>query len=198
MKRLQTIVTSSLLGLVILSTACGPVEWGETYIWGHGYTVHFKLPKPFKESEGYVELETHRTPYEHGYVTDGEEKKFQVRVMEMPVGAWMMDGYNRQAIVELGLSRGNPNTSDKILDRQDFIDPDWPEHVNPAEELTIESADGKTVRHTRVLIYESTETYWCYVVLTAVRPKTEPRSVDVDKFFNSLRICTGDKRPGRC
>lgn len=201
MKRLSAIVGFSFLPLAILWTACGPAEWSEASIWGHGYAVHFKMPKPFKRSEGFVELETGRTPFETGYVTEGDEdNKFQVRTMELPVDAWIMDEFNPRKVLELALKRENTR-ADKMLDSQGFTDPNWPENVNPAEEFTIESADGKTIRHTRILIYEALgqrESYACYVLLTASRPKDKSRSVDVDRFFNSLRICTGDKRPGRC
>ena len=192
----------SLLG-IFWSTACGPAEWGETYIWGHGYTVHFKMPKPFKEAKGYVTLETGRTPFEKGYVTEGDDDhKFQIRVMELPVGAWQMDGYTRRKMLELALERENKG-ADKMLEVKDFTDLNWPANVNPAEEFMIASADRKTVRHTRIMIYETTgprESYSCYVLLTATRPTDEPRSHDVDRFFNSLRICTDtdDKKPDGC
>lgn len=108
MKRLSTIAKSSSLGLLILLTACGPTEWTEASVWGHGYTVHFKMPKPFKRSEGFVELETGRTPFEKGYVTEGDdEHTFQLRTMELPTGAWGMDGFNPRGILELALNREN-------------------------------------------------------------------------------------------
>lgn len=192
----------SLLGLGIFwTTACGPSEWGETYIWGHGYTVHFKMPKPFKSAEGYVTLQTGRTPFEKGYVTEGDEdNKFQIRTMELPVGAWQMDGYTPRKLLELALERENQG-ADKMLEVKAFTDLNWPESVDPAEEFMIVSADRKTTRHTRILVYETRgqrESYACYVLLTASRPTDEPRSHDVDKFFNSLKICTGDKTSGRC
>ena len=200
MSRLTAIGICSLLALgMVCFTSCGSAEWAKDYIPGNGYSVHFEMPKPFTKAAGTVRLMDGRTPFEHGYVTQGDdEHKFQVRVIEMPVAAWQAAGYNRSAVVEYALSRENPASADKILDRHDFNDPVWPDHVNPAEELTIESADGKTVRHSRVVLYEGRETVWCYVLLTASRPKDEPRSPDVDKFFNSLKICTGDERPGRC
>lgn len=201
MKRLNAIVTFSFLSFGILLTGCGPAEWGETSISGHGYTVHFKMPKPFKRSEGRVELETGRTPFENGYVTEGDENhKLQVRVMEMPVGAWEMDGFSPRKVLELALERENAG-ADKMLEVKAFTDPNWPENVNPAEEFMIVSADRQTIRHTRILVYEARaqrESYACYVLLTASRPTDEPRSPDVDKFFDSLRICTGDTSPGRC
>jgi hypothetical protein len=88
-----------------------------------------------------------------------------------------------------------------MLSSKEFTDPNWPENVVPAEEFVIESADGATIRQTRIVVYEAlakNENYACYVMLTASRPKDKPRSAYVDKFFNSLRICTGDKTPGRC
>lgn len=192
----------SLLGLAIFwSTACGPAEWGETSVWGHGYTVHFKMPKPFKRAEGYITLATGRTPFEKGYVTEGDEDhKFQIRVMEMPVGAWQMDGYTPRKLLELALERENKGT-DKMLEVKAFTDLNWPANVNPAEEFMIVSADRQTVRHTRIMVYETTgprESYACYVLLTASRPTAEPRSHDVDRFFNSLRICTNDESPTGC
>jgi hypothetical protein len=201
MKRLSPIVGFSFLGLVILSAACGAAEWSETYVWGHGYKIYFKMPKPFTTSEGFVELKTGRTPFEKGYVTEGDEdNKFQVRTMEMPVGAWEMEGFNPRQLLELALDRENAG-ADKMLEVKTITDPNWPENVNPAEEFTIVSADGKTIRHTRILVYEARgqrESYACYVLLTASRPENEPRSPDVDRFFNSLRICTDDHRSGRC
>jgi len=187
--------------LVFLSSACGPPEWNKASIWGHGYTVHFEMPKPFKKTEEKVELQTGRTLYENGYVTEGnEDNKFQIRVMEMGVAAWRMDGFTPRGVLELALNRENAGL-DHMLDVHEFTDPNWPENVAPAEEFMIESADGKTIRNTRVVVYEARaarDSYACYVLLTASRPKDEPRSVDVDRFFNSFKICTGDKTLGRC
>ena len=129
-----------------------------------------------------------------------EDHKFQIRVMEMGVGAWRMDGFTPRGVLELALSRENAGL-DHLLDVHAFTDPNWPEKVDPAEEFMIESADGKTIRHTRVVVYEAVaarDSYACYVLLTASRPKDEPRSVDVDRFFNSLKICTYDKTPSHC
>ena len=202
MNRLNEVTRFSLLCLVlILWTACGPAEWKAHYVTGHGYTVHFEMPKPFWRSEDRVELETGRTLFENGYVTVGDEDhKFQIRVLEMGVAAWKMDGFTPRSVLELALNRENAG-ADKMLEVQAFTDPNWPETVNPAEEFVIESADGETIRHTRVVVYEGPpgrESYACYVLLTASRPKDETRSHDVDRFFNSLRICTGNKTPGRC
>lgn len=203
MKRLNAIVKLFLLGLglVIFSTACGPAEWGETSIDGEGYKVYFKMPKPFRRAEGRVDLKTGRTPYEFGYVTEGDEdNKFQIRVLEMAVGSWVMDGFNPRGVLEFALSRDSA-PSEKTLYIQEFKDPNLPENVKPGMEFTIESADGKTIRYTRIVIYETGaeyDAYACYVVLSATRPKDEPRGPYVDKFFNSLRICKDDKTPGRC
>lgn len=202
MKRLNAFGRLSLLVLVILWSACGLPEWNNAYVSGHGYKIHFEMPKPFKRTEEKIEMKaTGRTLWENGYVTEGDEdNKFQIRVMEMLVAAWQMDGYTPRSVLELALSRENGG-DDKTLEVHAFTDPNWPENVTPAEEFTIESADGKTIRHTRVVVYEAPpgrESYACYVLLTATRPKDEPRSVDVDRFFNSLKICTGDKSPGRC
>ena len=145
--------------------------------------------------------ETGRTLYENGYVTEGDEDhKFQVRVMEQHVEAWRMDGFTPRSLLEYALRRENAG-GDKMLEVHEFSDPNWPNTVSPAEEFTIESADEETIRHTRVVVYQAPpgrESYGCYVLFTATRPKDEPRSVDVDRFFNSLKICTYDKSPGRC
>ena len=201
MKRFAAIGIKCLLALtIVISTSCGSTEWREARISGPGYFLVLQLPVPFKTADGYVQMEkSTRQPFEHSYVADGgDDHKFQVRTLEMPIAAWQMESFDRRAIFEFGLGRENANSSDKISERHDFTDPNWPDNVGLAEELTIESADGKTIRHSRVFIYESPELSWGYVVLTATRPRDEPRSPDVDKFFNSLKICTGDQRPGRC
>jgi hypothetical protein len=222
MKRFNATVICSLLALgIVWSTSCAraPAEWSEASVAGHEYKVYFQMPQPFKESDGWVKFyKDGRTSFvkggfappgdadpmfqgqnfERGYVTEGDdEHKFQVRMMENNTGAWDYKGLNRRAILELGLNRDKETSADKILDRQDFTDPLWPDVVSPAEELSIESADGKTIRHSRIVIVTRGD-FQCYVLLTATRPKGEPRSPDVDKFLNSIRICTGDERPGRC
>jgi hypothetical protein len=203
MKRLNAIGKFSVLCLVlILWTACGPAEWKGHYVSGHGYEVHFEMPKPFKRTEEPIHFEeTGRTLYENGYVTYGDEDhKFQVRVMEQAVANWRMDNVTPRSLLEYALGRENAG-ADKMLEVHEFMDPNWPDTVSPAEEFTIESADGETIRHTRVVIYEAPpgrESYGCYVLFTASRPKDEPRSVDVDRFFNSLKICTYNKSPGHC
>jgi hypothetical protein len=137
MKRLNVIFRLSVLGLVIFSTACGPAEWSEASIRGQGYTVHFKMPKPFRRAEGRVDLKTGRTPFEFGYVTEGDEdNKFQVRVMELSVGAWMMDGFNPRGVLEFALSRESAR-ADKTLYVQEFTDPNLPENVKAGVEFTI-------------------------------------------------------------
>jgi hypothetical protein len=99
MNYLRVIVAFSFFAGAMLWTGCGPAEWGEASISGHGYTVHFQMPKPFKRSEGRVELDDGRAPFENGYVTEGDEdNKFQIRTMELPVGAWMMDVTSALAI----------------------------------------------------------------------------------------------------
>jgi hypothetical protein len=201
MKYLKLIVAFSFLAGAMLWTGCGPAEWGEASIWGHGYTFHFQMPKPFKRSADRLELVTGRTIFENGYVTEGnEDNKFQIRTMELPVDALKMDGFTPRMLLQLALNRENI-IGDRTLSIREFTDPNWPENVAPAEEFEIESADGTTIRHTRVLVYEAltgNEDYACYVLLTASRLKDKPRSANVDKFFNSLRICTGDKTPDRC
>ncbi len=188
--------------LLILWSGSGPAEWKEHYVSGHGYEIHFEMPKPFKRTEEKIEVkETGRTLWENGYVTEGDEdNKLQIRVLEMGVSALKMDGITPRGLLEFVLSRENAG-ADRMLEVHEFTAPNWPENVNPAEEFTIESADGKTIRHTRVVIYESRaarDAYGCYVLLTASRPKDKPRLTAVDRFFNSLRICTGDKSPGGC
>ena len=130
MKRLNAVGKFSLVGLVIFWTACGPPEWHEASIWGHGYTVHFEMPKPFWRSENRVELETGRTLFENGYVTVGDEDhKFQIRVMEMFAASWRMDGFTPRRVLELALNRENAG-ADKMLEVHAFTDPTWPETVN--------------------------------------------------------------------
>ena len=200
MKRLITIVMFSFLGLAVLSTGCGPAEWSEASLSGHGYTVHFKMPKPFTRTQGSLDSGTGRTLFESGYVTEGDEDhKFQVRVMELPVSAWKMDAIGPYEIVTLALNRENGGI-DKMLDVKPLTDPNWPENVKSAEEFMIVSGDKKIIRHTRILVYESQgrENYGCYVLLTASRPVDEARSHDVDRFFESLKICTDDNKPGGC
>jgi hypothetical protein len=190
MKRFNAIGVCSLLALGIAwSTSCGPAEWATDYVPGHGLTVYFQMPKPFKKSDDYVELQKNRKFFENGYTSEGDdEHKFQFRMLEMHVAASLNMNLDARALLDIGLSRANQNSSDKILDRHDFTDPQWPANVTPAEELTIESADGKTIKHIRAVVYTGRENYICYVVLTAFRPRSESRSPDVDKFFNSLRI----------
>jgi hypothetical protein len=200
MKRLHAMIGFFLLVPVILGTACGPAEWKEVSIRGQGYLVNFKMPKPFKASEGRVDLRTGRTPYEYGYVTAGDEDtKFQIRVLELAVVAWTMDGYDLSKVVKFAISRENTRF-DTILDVHEFIDPTLPEQVMTAQEFMVKSDDLKTIRNSRVVVFETRagrDSYRCYVLLTASRPRNAPRSPDVDKFFNSLRICIGDQPPGR-
>lgn len=193
MNRFRTTAIVALLSLGALwSSSCRPAEWGKASIWGHKYNLSFKMPKSFKQSDEWFELKGRRL-MEHGYKADGNaEYKFQIRALEMPIGAWHDMGFNRHAILTLGLTRDSPNPSDKIFDRQDFADPMWPVDVGPAEEFTTESADGKSIKYSRIIVYTGREKYVCYVLLTAVGPKGKPRSPDVDTFFDSLKIETED------
>lgn len=200
MKRFTAIGIFFLALTVISSTSCGSAEWKEARISGREYWFVLELPVPFKNADNHIPLESNRQPLEYSYVADGDDDhKFQVRSMDMLMVTWQDVSFDRRAVFELALSRQHSNSSDKIVDRHDFTDPNWPEDNVPlAEELTIESADGKTIKHSRVLLYQGREMSWGYLVLTATRPKDKPRSPDVDRFFNSFKICTGDQRPGRC
>jgi hypothetical protein len=90
----------------------------------------FKMPKPYKRAEGFVELETGRTLFEKGYVTEGvEDHKFQVRTQEMGVAALEMDGFTPGKFLELALELENKG-ADKMLEVKAFTDLNWPESVN--------------------------------------------------------------------
>lgn len=199
MKLTRRIIIHSLLLIMILcSASCLSTEWGKQGIDLMGYTIFFEMPKPFAEKTATVALPTGRTPWEVRYTNEGNGSiTYNVRKMDLPVGAWEMDGFNRRAILDLGLSREATNKSDRIVDRQDYRDENWPDQIKLSEELTVESADGKTVKHIRMLLAER-EMKWAYVIFSAARPKDSSRSPDIDKFLNSLKICTGDQRPGRC
>ncbi len=194
MKRFAALGIIFLLALTIISsTSCGSAEWREARFVGKGYWLVLELPVPFKKVDGYVPMGTStKQLFEYSYVAEGDDDhKFQARSGDNWILSWQQANFDRRSVLEFGLGRENSD-SDKISDRHDFTDPKWPDHIRLGEELTIESADGKTVRHSRIFLYETPELSWCYVMLTATRPKDEPRSPDVDKFFNSLKICTGN------
>ena len=122
-----------------------------------------------------------------------------LELKELVLKSIQPDGYTPRKLLELALERENKG-ADKMLEVKAFTDPKWPANVDPAEEFMIVSADRQTVRHTRIMVYETTgqrDSYACYVLLTASRPTDEPRSHDVDRFFNSLRIVpTTRAQPG--
>ena len=199
MKLTRAIVIHSLLLMTVLClTSCLRTEWGKQALDVGGITISFEMPKPFVEKKANVALPSGKLPWETTYTSEGDDSiTYSVRKMDIAAASWQYDGFDRRAVLDLGLNRENPN-GDRIVDRRDFRDETWPEQIQLSEELTVESGDGKTVKHIRMLLTEGREAQWAYVILSATRPKDSSRSPDIDKFFNSLKICTGDQRPSRC